>query len=86
MHVCEAFALQGNVERTVRCKCSFLEIYNETLTDLLSPSEGQHLQIREDANHGIYVENLCEEAVSSSECPSDLEATLSVELLQLQTL
>ena len=59
--------LQGGVKRTVRCKCSFLEIYNETLTDLLSPSDGQHLQIREDANHGIYVENLCEEAVGSSE-------------------
>jgi hypothetical protein len=59
--------MQGGVKRTVTCKCSFLEIYNETLTDLLSPLEGQHLQIREDASHGIYVENLCEEAVGSSE-------------------
>ena len=55
-------------QRTVKCKCSFLEIYNETLTDLLIPAEGQHLQIREDASHGIYVENLCEEAASGSEC------------------
>ena len=61
--------LQGTGQRTVKCKCSFLEIYNETLTDLLSPAEGQHLQIREDASHGIYVENLCEEAASGSECP-----------------
>ena len=59
--------MQGGVKRAVKCKCSFLEIYNETLTDLLSPLEGQHLQIREDASHGIYVENLCEEAVGSSE-------------------
>ena len=59
--------MQGDVKRSVKCKCSFLEIYNETLTDLLSPLEGQHLQIREDASHGIYVENLCEEAVGSSE-------------------
>lgn len=67
--------LQGAGQRTVKCKCSFLEIYNETLTDLLSPAEGQHLQIREDASHGIYVENLCEEAASGSEllctCVSD---------------
>ena len=61
--------LQGLGQRTVKCKCSFLEIYNETLTDLLSPMEGQHLQIREDASHGIYVENLCEEAASGSEYP-----------------
>jgi len=58
--------VQDGVKRAVTCKCSFLEIYNESLTDLLSPSDGQHLQIREDASHGIYVENLCEEAVSSS--------------------
>ena len=64
--------MQGDIKRTVRCKCSFLEIYNGSLTDLLSPSEGHHLQIREDANHGIYVENLCEEAVGCSEpyCPN----------------
>ena len=60
-------SLQGSGQRTVKCKCSFLEIYNETLTDLLSPTEGQHLQIREDASHGIYVENLCEESASGSE-------------------
>lgn len=46
------------------CKCSFLEIYNENITDLLSPSEA-HLHIREDAARGTYVENLCEEEVSS---------------------
>ncbi|EIE26130.1 kinesin-domain-containing protein, partial [Coccomyxa subellipsoidea C-169] len=50
--------------RQVSCKCSFLEIYNENITDLLSPSEA-HLQIREDAARGPYVENLCEEEVSS---------------------
>ena len=58
--------MQDGVKRTVTCKCSFLEIYNESLTDLLSPSDGQHLQIKEDACRGVHVENLCEEAVSSS--------------------
>ena len=52
----------------VACKCSFLEIYNENITDLLSPSEA-HLQIREDAARGVYVENLCEEKVSSGTSP-----------------
>ncbi|CAL8470378.1 g9920 [Coccomyxa elongata] len=50
--------------RQVFCKCSFLEIYNENITDLLGPSEA-HLHIREDAARGVYVENLHEEEVSS---------------------
>ncbi|CAA6667488.1 unnamed protein product [Spirodela intermedia] len=41
------------------CKCSFLEIYNEQITDLLDPSSS-NLLLREDVNKGIYVENLSE--------------------------
>ncbi|KAJ6720892.1 KINESIN-LIKE PROTEIN KIN-12C ISOFORM X1 [Salix viminalis] len=41
------------------CKCSFLEIYNEQITDLLEPSS-TNLQLREDLNKGVYVENLTE--------------------------
>ncbi|KAL6657518.1 hypothetical protein ACP70R_005298 [Stipagrostis hirtigluma subsp. patula] len=46
------------------CKCSFLEIYNEQITDLLEPSSN-NLQIREDIKKGVYVENLRECYVSS---------------------
>ena len=55
--------LQGRA-RQVTCKCSFLEIYNETITDLLNPSE-THLHIREAAGGTTYVENLSEEEVPS---------------------
>ncbi|RCV14201.1 hypothetical protein SETIT_2G406300v2 [Setaria italica] len=48
------------------CKCSFLEIYNEQITDLLEPSS-TNLQIREDIKKGVYVENLMECYVSSVE-------------------
>ncbi|GLT63701.1 hypothetical protein SLA2020_362450 [Shorea laevis] len=41
------------------CKCSFLEIYNEQITDLLDPSS-TNLQIREEVKKGVYVENLSE--------------------------
>ncbi|KAK8506692.1 hypothetical protein V6N13_032068 [Hibiscus sabdariffa] len=41
------------------CKCSFLEIYNEQITDLLDPSS-TNLQLREDSKKGVYVENLME--------------------------
>ncbi|KAF9619035.1 hypothetical protein IFM89_004379 [Coptis chinensis] len=46
------------------CKCSFLEIYNEQITDLLEPSS-TNLQIREDLGKGVYVENLSEYEVST---------------------
>ncbi|KAK8518820.1 hypothetical protein V6N12_012061 [Hibiscus sabdariffa] len=41
------------------CKCSFLEIYNEQITDLLDPS-ATNLLLREDVKKGVYVENLTE--------------------------
>nr|GEU36893.1 kinesin-like protein KIN-12D [Tanacetum cinerariifolium] len=41
------------------CKCSFLEIYNEQIADLLDPSS-TNLQLREDVKKGVYVENLTE--------------------------
>ncbi|CAI9764401.1 unnamed protein product [Fraxinus pennsylvanica] len=41
------------------CKCSFLEIYNEQITDLLDPSS-TNLMLREDIKKGVYVENLSE--------------------------
>uniref|UniRef100_A0A7S4QXU1 Kinesin-like protein n=1 Tax=Alexandrium monilatum TaxID=311494 RepID=A0A7S4QXU1_9DINO len=46
------------------CRCSFLEIYKEQITDLLEPNN-TNLQIREDMNRGVYVERLSEPPVSS---------------------
>ncbi|XP_052205946.1 kinesin-like protein KIN-12C [Diospyros lotus] len=46
------------------CKCSFLEIYNEQITDLLEPSS-TNLQLREDLKKGVYVENLTEHGVTT---------------------
>ncbi|KAJ6827190.1 kinesin-like protein KIN-12G [Iris pallida] len=47
------------------CRCSFLEIYNEQILDLLDPSSA-NLQLREDAKKGMHVENLTEFEVSSA--------------------
>ncbi|KAG9459911.1 hypothetical protein H6P81_004419 [Aristolochia fimbriata] len=46
------------------CKCSFLEIYNEQITDLLEPSS-TNLQLREDIKKGVYVDNLKEFEVTT---------------------
>ncbi|XP_024380241.1 uncharacterized protein [Physcomitrium patens] len=46
------------------CKCSFLEIFNEQITDLLEPTS-TNLQMREGGKKGVYVENLSEVEVES---------------------
>ncbi|XP_073118814.1 kinesin-like protein KIN-12C isoform X2 [Henckelia pumila] len=50
---------------TYSCKCSFLEIYNEQITDLLEPLS-TNLQLREDSKKGVYVENLTEHSVRTA--------------------
>jgi Kinesin motor domain len=47
-------------------KCSFLEIYNEQIHDLLA-AQPRNLQIREDIKKGAYVEDLIQETVSNLE-------------------
>ncbi|CAG9327391.1 unnamed protein product [Blepharisma stoltei] len=46
-------------------KCSFLEIYNEQINDLLS--DQKNLQVREDVKKGVYVDNLQQETVANYE-------------------
>lgn len=54
-------------------KCSFLEIYNEQIMDLLEP-QSINLNIREDINKGVYVEGLQEETVG---CDQDMMRLIS---------
>ncbi|XP_027769899.1 kinesin-like protein KIN-12C isoform X3 [Solanum pennellii] len=56
--------MRKNEKLKYSCKCSFLEIYNEQITDLLEPSS-TNLLLREDSKKGVYVENLTEVSVSS---------------------
>lgn len=51
-------------ERVFLCKCNFLEIYKEVITDLLNPA-ATRLHIREDAKSTTYVEGLSETIVST---------------------
>ena len=47
-------------------KCSYYEIYNEQIMDLLNPASG-NLQVREDFKKGVFIDNITEEVVSNSE-------------------
>ncbi|KAJ1294668.1 hypothetical protein BS78_01G163300 [Paspalum vaginatum] len=51
-------------QTSYQCRCSFLEVHNEQINDLLEPSQ-RDLQIRENADNGIHVENLTDEYVST---------------------
>ncbi|KAH0460878.1 hypothetical protein IEQ34_008453 [Dendrobium chrysotoxum] len=58
----EEQAKQSDKQLIYQCHCSFLEIYNEQITDLLEPTQ-RNLQIREDIKTGVYVDCLTEEYV-----------------------
>ncbi|XP_038985906.1 kinesin-like protein KIN-12B isoform X1 [Phoenix dactylifera] len=62
LRIKEEQAKHSEKQLVYQCRCSFLEIYNEQITDLLDPSQ-KHLQIREDVRTGVYVEHLTEEYV-----------------------
>ena len=62
-------AKEDGAERAFEVKCSYLEIYNETLRDLLMSSDydGPSPNIREDNKRGTFVEHLLEERVAGAE-------------------
>ncbi|KAK4538036.1 hypothetical protein CDCA_CDCA15G4061 [Cyanidium caldarium] len=47
-------------------RCSYLEVYNEVVTDLLDPA-ASNLAVREDLRSGVSVDGLTEETVASAE-------------------
>ncbi|XP_028758466.1 LOW QUALITY PROTEIN: kinesin-like protein KIN-12C [Neltuma alba] len=49
-----------------QCRCSFLEIYNEQIGDLLDPAQ-RNLEVKDDSKNDLYVENLTEEYVTTYE-------------------
>ena len=67
----DADATSGECQFEALVRCSYLEIYNEQIMDLLEPGS-VNLHIREDIKKGVYVEGLTEEVVSSAQDMIDL--------------
>jgi centromeric protein E len=65
--------IQKNPEREFMLRCSFLEIYNEAIKDLLQPSN-EDLQIREAVGRGTFVAECKEEIVVSAKTMLNLVA------------
>ena len=80
-------SFQHGESKTFLCKCSFLEIYNEQIFDLLDPSSNI-LHLRESLKTGVYVAGLSEQVVSDASgayevstvvlCPSCLKYVTKV--------
>ncbi|KAL0233044.1 hypothetical protein GEMRC1_011791 [Eukaryota sp. GEM-RC1] len=67
-------------------KCSFLEIYNETINDLLNPA-GRNLRVKESRDQGVFVDSLTETPVGTvddiMECLDIGESARSVSCTQM---
>jgi len=65
------FTIADEDQITTKCKMSMLEVYNERIVDLLNTEEGgggsQDLEIRVRKGQGIYVEDLSEFLVKSTD-------------------
>jgi kinesin family member 15 len=48
------------------CTCSYLEVYNDQIADLLDPTKN-NLTVHTDLKRGVYVENLTEEVALNSD-------------------
>ena len=59
------FILQHGERVEFLCRCSFLEIYNEQIFDLLDPAS-IGLSLREDLKKGVFVDGLLERDVASA--------------------
>ncbi|XP_042041726.1 kinesin-like protein KIN-12F isoform X2 [Salvia splendens] len=60
---------QGSVDGkkiNYQFRCSFLEVYDDKIGDLLDPTQ-RDLEIKDDVKNGFYVENLTEEYVACYE-------------------
>ena len=70
----EIFNSLNNKESSISkylVKVSYIEIYNETVNDLIDPSK-KNLEIRESGNKGIFVNNLSEISVNNLEKAMEL--------------
>ncbi|KAG5138459.1 hypothetical protein AAZX31_08G313800 [Glycine max] len=47
-----------------QCRCSFLEIYNERIGNLLNPIQ-ENLEMKDDSSNAPYIENLIEEYITN---------------------
>ncbi|KRW98337.1 P-loop containing nucleoside triphosphate hydrolase [Pseudocohnilembus persalinus] len=70
-HIFKAVQGTPNVQFLVRC--SYIELYNEEVRDLLSSQYGKKLELREKPDTGVYIKDLSSYTVSN---PDDMQRKL----------
>ena len=60
-----SFPLKSGQSKSFLCKCSFIEIYNEQIYDLLDTASAS-LFLRENIKKGMFVEGAVEKFVNSA--------------------
>ena len=60
-----SLSIQHGDSKQFLCKCSFLEIYNEQIFDLMEPT-AVPLHLRESFKTGVYVAGLAEKVVADA--------------------
>ena len=74
-HVFRTLGSNTDPNKQFMVRCSYLEIYNEEIRDLLSKDPEKHLDLREDADHSVYVKDLPTVTVKTA---TDMEKQLTV--------
>lgn len=65
LYVVVFFSLKSGQSKSFLCKCSFIEIYNEQIYDLLDTASAS-LFVRENIKKGVFVEGAVEKFVNSA--------------------
>lgn len=63
--ICFSLSLKSSKSKSFLCKCSFIEIYNEQIYDLLDTASAS-LFLRENIKKGMFVEGAVEKFVNSA--------------------
>ena len=56
---------EANVEKKFLVRCSYVEIYNEEIRDLLGEDPNKRLDLKENPQKGVFVKDLCIVTVKS---------------------
>eukprot|EP01022_Parablepharisma_sp_SALTPOND_P021435 TRINITY_DN422_c6_g1_i1.p1 TRINITY_DN422_c6_g1~~TRINITY_DN422_c6_g1_i1.p1 ORF type:complete len:714 (+),score=75.66 TRINITY_DN422_c6_g1_i1:9369-11510(+) len=72
-HIFDSISAHGKEKRFL-LRCSYLEIYNESIHDLLEYSPDKKLELKEDPQKGIYIKGLANVIVKSV---ADIEQTMT---------
>ncbi len=74
-HIFSHIQTNTNPKKQFMVRCSYLEIYNEEIRDLLAKDPESRLELKENADHAVYVKDLTTMVVKNS---AEMEKVLTI--------